>query len=678
MSDYKSGWPPPPPGQPLSAPTSPVPMAPPRSVPPAATPQRIPVPGSSPPGASSPPPLAAPPAWPLPQSEPGGPPRVLQGHEPVDLDAEVMEEAPEDEMEAAPTPAMPQLADAQAVLAPMRPMRRLAIGDPDSRPSAPPPEEERAVPPAGVPPAITAPAGTPPGLQGSSGAAAPPAAQRERLPSFDDPEHGDGSDRVGLTPAPPMLTSSEVETVPPSSDPDEVDTPVPVAPVHVSAPPPFIPPPSPLLPDFASVPPAPPVMSTTRREPTPEESRAAAGAAEPAEPPRRPSRPPPVVPEAVVRSIQPAAYQAEQAAFETHAPLDDDEMRLSDTDLEISTTGEPPEVVPEVGAEVAAPPIVSSAPGLARPPLVAAAGAVVPIIEAPAPDLAQAPPPPDVASADAPSPDSSSTDAKKPPPPKRTAKPALPSAAVRRRPWWETLFGDDFARAHRSPTPRQLAREVNYMVTTLALAQNQVVLDLGCGQGEHTVELTRRGVAVVGYDLSVFQLAMAGDRAQQEGQKINFLQGDMREMAFDSMFDAVVCWDTTFGYFEEEKNVDVARRILNGLKPGGSLLLHVMNRDFAAKESPTNIWFEGDGCVCMDDVDFDWITSRLRVKRSLILDDGRSKELHYSVRLYNLSELGKLLHDVGFRVAHVSGDVSTPGAFFGPSSPYLIIRAQRP
>ncbi len=165
---------------------------------------------------------------------------------------------------------------------------------------------------------------------------------------------------------------------------------------------------------------------------------------------------------------------------------------------------------------------------------------------------------------------------------------------------------------------------------------------------------------------------------RQEGQKINFLQGDMREMAFDSMFDAVVCWDTTFGYFEEEKNLDVARRILNGLKPGGSLLLHVMNRDFAAKESPANIWFEGDGCVCMDDVDFDWITSRLRVKRSLILDDGRSKELHYSVRLYDLSELGKLLHEVGFRVSYVSGHVSTPGAFFGPASPYIIIRAQRP
>jgi len=652
-------------------------MAPPRSVPPAATPQRIPVPGSGPPAAGSGPPAAA-----------SIPPRPALGSEPVDLDAEVVEAADDEAEEARREPAVPAEAP-PVVFERLTPMRRLSIAEPDAeRPSSPAPAAESPLPVAalgataasgvshrGVGPVVTAPMGTSPAVNtGAMPATSPPNfvpapvvldEAPERLPSFDDPEHHHSSseDRSGLVP-PPMVPSFAPDAEPSSQDPDEVATPVPVAPVHVSAPPPFVPPPSPLLPDFAGTaplapPPAPRDLSATR----PPSVVPPAPVVSPPEavspvPERRPSRPPPVLPEAVVLAIQPGTYQPEASVFEEHD--EDGEMRLSETDLEISTTGEPPEVVLAHTEETPPPP--------AAVPVAAALPAEPRLVEAPVPDIA-------LSTSEVESPNS---DAKKPPPPKRTAKPALPSAAVRRRPWWETLFGDDFARAHRSPSPRQLAREVNYMVTSLSLAQNHVVLDLGCGQGEHSVELTRRGVSVVGYDLSVFQLAMAGDRAQQEGQKINFLQGDMREMAFDSMFDAVVCWDTTFGYFEEEKNVDVARRIWAGLKPGGSLLLHVMNRDFAAKESPTNIWFEGDGCVCMDDVDFDWITSRLRVKRSLILDDGRSKELHYSVRLYDLSELGKLLHDVGFRVAHVSGDVSTPGAFFGPVSPYLIIRAQRP
>jgi hypothetical protein len=80
----------------------------------------------------------------------------------------------------------------------------------------------------------------------------------------------------------------------------------------------------------------------------------------------------------------------------------------------------------------------------------------------------------------------------------------------------------------------------------------------------------------------------------------------------------------------------------------------------------------------MDDMCLDFITSRLRVKRSVIFDDGRSRECVYSVRLYSLHELGKVLHDAGFRVTEASGHIATPGVFFGEISPRLLVLAQRP
>ena len=107
-------------------------------------------------------------------------------------------------------------------------------------------------------------------------------------------------------------------------------------------------------------------------------------------------------------------------------------------------------------------------------------------------------------------------------------------------------------------------------------------------------------------------------------------------------------------------------------------LVDVVNRDFAAVQSPSSLWFEGDSCVCMDDMSVDFISSRLRVKRAIILDDGRTKECSYSIRLYTLHELGTLLHDVGFRVAEASGHPIMPGVFFGPNSPRIIILAQKP
>jgi SAM-dependent methyltransferase len=270
-----------------------------------------------------------------------------------------------------------------------------------------------------------------------------------------------------------------------------------------------------------------------------------------------------------------------------------------------------------------------------------------------------------------------------PPPPKREPAPPPAETAEKKksktkRPWWEELFGEDFVRANWKVSDEQIKREVTFVEESLGVAPGGVVLDLGCGSGHHAVELASRGYGVVGYDLSLYQLALAADVAQERSQKINFLQGDMREMAFEEMFDGIFCWNTTFGYFEEDKNFSVAERAFRALRPGGMFLVDVINRDFVAAHTPSSMWFEGDSCVCMDDAVIDYFTSRLRVKRSVILDDGRTRECTYSVRLYSFHELGKLLHEVGFRVTEVSGHPATPGVFLGQASPRILMLAQRP
>lgn len=274
----------------------------------------------------------------------------------------------------------------------------------------------------------------------------------------------------------------------------------------------------------------------------------------------------------------------------------------------------------------------------------------------------------------------------KPPPPPRRPPPPAPrelrdeadNKKPLRRPWWEELFLEDFGRADCRLTDDQLFKEVNFIEESLGVAASGVILDLCCGPGRHAVELARRGYGVVGFDLSLYQLALAHDVAEERRQKINFVQGDVREMSFEETFDGIYSWNTSYGYFEEEKNFAVAQRMFRALRPGGSLLIDVPNRDFVARHSPSQVWFEGDGCVCMDDASVDFITSRLRVKRSLILDDGRQKECYYTIRLYSMHELGKLLHDVGFRVVEASGDLTTPNVFLGAYSPRIIMLAQRP
>lgn len=265
-----------------------------------------------------------------------------------------------------------------------------------------------------------------------------------------------------------------------------------------------------------------------------------------------------------------------------------------------------------------------------------------------------------------------------PPPSTRLSERAKPEPPAAGRKWWEELFSEEFLRAIPILTPRQLEREVSFIDEGLGVAPGGRILDLACGAGQHAVELAARGYDVVGFDLSQSQLDWAGGLALERGQRLQFTCADMRELSYVEDFDAVFCWNTSFGFFEEEKNVDIAQRVFKALRPGGRFLLDVVNRDYVVAQQPGQTWFEGDGCVCIDDVSIDFITSRMKVKRTLMLTTGKNRECNYSLRIYALHELGKMLHDVGFKVLNVSGRPEMPGVFFGSTSPRIIILAAKP
>jgi SAM-dependent methyltransferase len=300
----------------------------------------------------------------------------------------------------------------------------------------------------------------------------------------------------------------------------------------------------------------------------------------------------------------------------------------------------------------------------------------VPPVPPPAPTAAAPRPPPAPPASARVTPPAVPVDPVPPAPsPAETLEPAR--RKKRARVWWEDFFNDDYLRTVRTPSTAQVARQCDFLEYSLGLQKGATILDVGCGLGLQAVELASRGYLVVGLDLSLPMLSRAADEAQDRDIKMNFLHGDMREMTFDGAFDAVVCLGTTFGYFDDDTNRQVLERMKRALKPQGLLLLDTVNRDFVVQGQPNLVWFEGDGCVCMEETQFNYISSRLHVKRTVILDDGRQRENEYGIRLYPLHEIGQLMHQMGFRVVEVSGMEATPGVYFGATSPRLILVAER-
>ena len=252
-----------------------------------------------------------------------------------------------------------------------------------------------------------------------------------------------------------------------------------------------------------------------------------------------------------------------------------------------------------------------------------------------------------------------------------------PRRPKRSKPWFEEVFDEDYLRTLPFMRADQTLREVEFISNALTAAPGSEILDVGCGYGRHAIELVQRGFNVTGLDLSLPLLIRAADEAQRRSLSVNFVHADMREMAFEKQFDGAYSMLTSFGYFDEETNLRVAERIGRALKPGGRLLLDILNRDYVVADLPVRVWWEGTGCVVLEEVDFNFHTSRINTHRSIVFEDGRQLEQELSVRAYSLHEIGRLLRQAGFRVIDVSGGLATRGDFFGSASRNLLIVAEK-
>jgi SAM-dependent methyltransferase len=138
---------------------------------------------------------------------------------------------------------------------------------------------------------------------------------------------------------------------------------------------------------------------------------------------------------------------------------------------------------------------------------------------------------------------------------------------------WETHDGDLYRKLDESLSPRP--PEMLYdVVARLGLRPGSLVLDAGCGSGNHTCALARRfGFHVKGLDLSESNLKTAREAASKEeltGQ-VEFLRGDIERLPFDdATFDFVWCRDMLLHVPNLARALDEWGRVL---KPGGQALV---------------------------------------------------------------------------------------------------------
>ena len=94
------------------------------------------------------------------------------------------------------------------------------------------------------------------------------------------------------------------------------------------------------------------------------------------------------------------------------------------------------------------------------------------------------------------------------------------------------------------------------------------LLDAGCGTGRVSIELARRGVAVVGVDLDAEMLG----QARRKAPEMDWRLGDLSVMALDKTFDCIVMPGNVMIFLTPGSETAVIHNLNHHLKPQGLLV----------------------------------------------------------------------------------------------------------
>lgn len=109
------------------------------------------------------------------------------------------------------------------------------------------------------------------------------------------------------------------------------------------------------------------------------------------------------------------------------------------------------------------------------------------------------------------------------------------------------------------------------------IKQGMRVLDIGCGTGNYSIELSDLGCEVTGIDVSDDMLNIAREKSRIKGYDIDFYNMNVYDLEFeDEYFDAVF----SMAAFEFVEDIERAlEEIFRVIKKDGEILIGTINKD---------------------------------------------------------------------------------------------------
>ena len=218
--------------------------------------------------------------------------------------------------------------------------------------------------------------------------------------------------------------------------------------------------------------------------------------------------------------------------------------------------------------------------------------------------------------------------------------------------WFATWFDSPYYHLlYKNRDEKEAQVFIDNLIEKLQLKKGSKLIDIACGKGRHATYFNKKGMNVVGVDLSPNSIASA---KQNENNNLQFSVHDMREVYKENHFDIVTNLFTSFGYFENKDDEQKAiNAMAENLKSDGVLIIDFMN----IKKIIANL-------ISSEKKTIDSIT--FNIKRSVqnnhiikdieIIDDNETQHFQEKIKAITLADFSAFVSNVGLNIIDIFGN----------------------
>ena len=224
---------------------------------------------------------------------------------------------------------------------------------------------------------------------------------------------------------------------------------------------------------------------------------------------------------------------------------------------------------------------------------------------------------------------------------------------INREDWFINWFNSKYYHIlYKSRNKHEASDFIKNIISTLSLKSNNSVLDLGCGNGRHSISLSNHFKLVHGIDISSENISLA---SKNKRENLKFFISDMRNFDTNTKYEYIFNLFTSFGYFKKnEDNLKVLKSCYHHLNKNGLLLIDFLNseqikRTINGLKETKNI--NGIRFNIHKEIIDDYVVKKIDIK------DGESNyNFQEKVQLFKIEDFKKMFKISGFEIISSYGD----------------------